>query len=272
MGVSITGRPPRLRLTPEARSARKWGCGLGLASSLALVALSFLVLMVGLVLALGNGPAPVVVPDVQGRLVEEAQQVLESAGLQAKSVPEVYSDSIPPGGVVSQRPYPGKLVKEGRVVDLVVSRGPKSVQVPAVVGKSLTDAEALLKQAYLQVGRLRREASKQDADTVLAQLPPAGKTADRDSGVDLRLSGGENYGAWEGPGGQSWQFRKLTVVVPTGPSLQRLQVVLQTDGEDQVIYDEMHRPGDKVPLDIRGKRGAKVKVLVEEKRVFTQNL
>ncbi len=261
-----------MRLTPEARRARKWSIGLGLASSLAIVALSFLVPMVGLVLALGRGPEPVGVPDVQGNTVEVAQEILASVGLQGQMTYEVYSDSIPAGSVTGQRPYFGKWVKQGRVVDLVVSRGPKSVQVPEVVGKSLSDAEALLKESYLQVGRVRREASRRSADTVLEQRPTAGKPADRDTAVDLRVSGGEDLGVWEGPGGETWGFQKLHLVVPTGPSLQRVRVVLQTEGEDEVLYDEMHRPGDKVSLDLHGKRGAKVKVSLEGKRVFTENL
>ena len=261
-----------MRLTAEARRARKWSIGLGLASSLALIALSFLVLVIGVVLALGRGPEPVGVPDVQGQAVEEAQSILQSAGLRGQVTYQVYSDSVPAGLVVSQRPYVGKWVKQGRAVDLVVSRGPKSVQVPSVVGKSLGEAEGLLKQSYLQLGQVRREPSKQDADAVLEQTPPAGKTADRDTPVDLRVSGGEKFGAWEGPSGEEWAFRKLNLVVPAGPALQRVRVVLETDGEDEVIYDEMQRPGDKIPLDVRGKRGAKVKVYVEEKRIFTQNL
>jgi serine/threonine-protein kinase len=259
-------------LTPEARRARRWSFGLGLASSLAIVAISVLVLVMGLLLALSRGPAPVIVPDVQGKTLEEGQQILASKGLQGKASYGVYSDSVAAGSVVSQRPYAGKIVKEGRVVDLVISRGPKSVQVPALVGKRLSEAEELLKQSYLQVGRVRREPSDQTADTILEQQPAAGKTADRDSAVDLRVSGGEHYGAWEGPGGEDWVFQKLNLVVPAGPSLQRVQVVLETNGENQVLYDEMNRPGDKVSLDIRGKRGAKVKVYLEEKRIFTQNL
>lgn len=270
--MSITGRPPRLRLTPEARRARRWSFGLGLASSLAIVALAVLGLVTGLLLALSRGPEPVVVPDVQGKPTEEAQRVLAGAGLHGKTLYEVYSDTVEIGCVVSQRPYAGKVVKQGRLVDLVVSRGPKSVQVPALVGKSFSEAQELLKQSYLQVGRVRREASKQPADSILEQQPAAGKTVDRDSAVDLRVSGGESYGSWEGPGGERWVFQKLSVVVPAGPSLQRVKVVLETEGDEETIYDEMHRPGEKVSLDIRGRRGAKVKVSIEEKRIFTQNL
>ncbi len=270
--MSITGRPPRLRLTPEARRARRWSFGLGVASSLAIVALAVLGLVTGLLLALSRGPEPVVVPDVQGKPATEAQRLLTDAGLHGKTLYEVYSDTVEVGCVVSQRPYAGKIVKEGRLVDLVVSRGPKSVEVPALVGKSLSEAEELLRQSYLQVGRVRREASKQPADSILEQQPPAGKIADRDSAVDLRVSGGEDYGSWEGPGGEKWVFYRLSLVVPAGPALQRVKVILETEGDDETTYDEMHRPGEKVSLDIRGRRGAKVKVFIEEKRVFTQNL
>lgn len=270
--MSITGRPPRLRLTSDARRARRWSLGLGLASSLAIITLAALGLVLGLVAALGNGPEPVGVPDVEGKTLEEAESLLNGVGLRGQQIDQVFSDDLPAGAVISQRPYAGKWVKQGRVVDLTVSRGPKSVEVPRLVGKRFAEAEKLLREAYLQVGQVRREPSEQSAETVLEQSPAAGRTTDRDTAVDLRVSGGPDYGIWKGPGEEEWRFRKLTLVIPAGPSLQRVRVVLESGGEDEALYDEMRRPGDKVTLDLRGKRGAKVKVYLEEKRVFTQNL
>jgi len=270
--VTVTGRPPKLRLTAEARRARRWSILLGLASSLAIVAVSLLALLIGTVLALGRGPLPVTVPDVQGRTLEEAKRVLESAGLQTMVVAEVFDEKATPGSVVRQRPYAGKYVKQGRMVELVLSKGPKSVKVPALVGKTLEEAQTLLSQAYLQVGNIRREPSAKPADTVLEQRPAAQQIVDRGTAVDLRVSGGESYGSWKAPSGEEWVFQRLDLIVPAGPSLQRVRVVLEQDGEDEVIYDEMRRPGEKVSLDIRGRRSAKVKVYLEENRVFTQRL
>ena len=269
--MSITGKPPRLRLTPDARRQRKWSIGLGIASSLAIVAVSLCALTLGLIVALGHAPAQVAVPDVQGQTLDQAQQALKQRGLEGKAR-YALSDSVPAGSVVSQRPYVGKLVRVGRMVDLLVSNGPKSVAVPDLVGKSLSESQDLLRQSYLQPGEIKRQASDKPPDTVLEQRPAASTIVDRDKTVDLQVSGGPDFGIWKDTQGQEWVFQKLTIVVPAGPSLQRVRVALETDGEDQNLYDEMHRPGDTVALDVRGKRGAKVKVYVEERRIFSQTL
>jgi hypothetical protein len=38
------------------------------------------------------------------------------------------------------------------------------------------------------------------------------------------------------------------------------------------VLDELRRPGEVVSLDIRGKRGTQVKIYLEEKKVFQQEL
>jgi serine/threonine-protein kinase len=250
---------------------RKWSIGLGLASSLAIVAVSLLVLTVGLILALGHAPPPVAVPDVQGQTQDQAQPILKQQGLESKTS-YVLSDSVPAGAVISQRPYAGKVVRQGRLVDLAVSNGPKSVKVPNLVGQSLSQAQDLLKQSYLQAGEIKRQASDQVSDTVLEQSVAAGTTVDRATRVDVRVSGGPDFGTWTDAQGQEWVFQKLTLVVSAGSSSQRVRVALETDGQDQTLYDEMHRPGDTVSLDVRGKRGAQVKVYLEEKEILRQRL
>lgn len=265
-------RRPKLKLTPEARRERFWRFTRGLASTVATAALAVLVVIATLLIVLGRGPEPVQVPSVKGSTVEDAQRVLESVGLEGQEVSRIYHDRVALGLVISQRPQAGKYVKQGRMIELAVSRGPKSVPVPRVVGKTLSQAENLLGQKYLRVGRVRRQASSEPFDTVMEQDPAAGAKVGRDAEINLVVSGGSQYGTWKSPGGQTWVFRTLHLVVPAGPSLQRVKVVLETRGREQVIFNEIQRPGDGVSLQIHGERRAKVKVFVEEKKVFDQRL
>lgn len=244
----------------------------GLASTMATAALAVLVVIATLLIVLGRGPEPVKVPAVRDKSVAEARRVLESAGLQGQEVFRLYDDRVAAGLVISQRPYAGKYVKQGRMIELVVSQGPKSVPVPRVVGKTLSQAESLIGQKYLRVGKVRRQASSEPFDTVIAQEPLAGGKVSRNAEIDLVVSGGTQFGTWRSPGGQTWIFRTLNLVVPAGPSLQRVKVVLATGGQEKVVFDELQRPGDKLSLQIRGKRRAQVKVFVEEKQVFEQRL
>jgi hypothetical protein len=53
--------------------------------------------------------------------------------------------------------------------------------------------------------------------------------------------------------------------------MRRVRVILAGDTEE-TVYEQLHRPGDKVSLDLHGKRGTQVKVYLDEKKVFEQEL
>ena len=260
-----------LRLTPEARRERTRNIVRGAGLSLAILAVTIAVVTAGVILALGHGPAEAVVPNVVGQTLDQATTTLKHVGLEGKQMSEIFSDTVDEGVVAKQRPDPQMTVKQGRLVELTVSRGPKSVKMPALRGKSVTEAQDFIQRSYLKMGDLHRIASDEPEDTVLTQTPEAGTVVDRDSQVNLQASGGADFGTWRTSGGQKWVFMRLTLVVPAGEDMQGVRVVLAGDSDD-VVYDELHRPGEKVSLDIRGKRGTQVKVYLEEKKVFEQEL
>lgn len=270
MMVRPRTRRPILRLTPEAERERRRNLIYGTLVTLAAVAVMLALVTAGVILILGQGPPEVLVPKVVGQETEAAIRLLRNAGLQGKAMAEVFSDTAAPGTVAKQRPASGMTVRQGRLVELTVSRGPRTVEVPDLKGLSVSEAEAAIQKAYLKVGKIRRVPASEPIDAVLAQKPEAGAKADRDAEVELTVSGGESYGTWESPNGEKWVFKKLTIVVPAGLEMQRVRVTLNS--RDNVIYDEMHRPGDTISLDIRGRRGSEVRVYLEEKRVFTEDL
>jgi eukaryotic-like serine/threonine-protein kinase len=270
MSVRADTRRPRLRLTRTAQRERRRDLVWGSLVTLAALAVTLAVVTAVVILLLGHGPAEVSVPNVVGQAEDEAIKQLENSGLEGKQTADVYSDAIAPGLVAKQRPETGMTVKEGRLVELTVSRGPRTVKVPDLKGKSQAEAEDAIAKAYLKVGRMRRQASAEPMETVLEQKPEAGATAERDAEVELTLSGGEDFGTWTGPEGERWVFKRLTIVVPAGVEMQRVRVTL--DRLDNPVYDELHQPGDEISLDIHGRRGSEVKVYLEEKRVFEQEL
>ena len=98
-------------------------------------------------LVLSRGVEPVAVPNVVGRPLAEAQAALTEARLE-NEVAEKFSSKVEAGAVISQDPSGGTADKRS-VVQLLVSKGPPLVTVPDTVGKSLTEAQALLKDAGL---------------------------------------------------------------------------------------------------------------------------
>src|SRR5581483_2239260 len=91
--------------------------------------------------------------------------------------------------VIAQAPKAGKDVVVGSVVRINVSRGPKPVSVPNVVGDPVANAESALRGAGFSV---TQSAIDSDAPKgqVVAQDPVAGTNATAGSKVTLSVSKG----------------------------------------------------------------------------------
>ena len=85
-----------------------------------------------------------------------------------------YSQDVAAGRILSQYPLVGTEVKKGRRVWVKISRGGKSVELPALRGLSLRQAEITLQQMGLKIGRVRslRHAAI-PSGAVIGTVPPA---------------------------------------------------------------------------------------------------
>jgi len=90
------------------------------------------------------GSNSVSAPDVRNKTLEEAKVVIVKAGLEVGDVTEVASDDVKEKTVIDSDPKAGKKVKKGSKVDLRVSSGKKTVDMPNFVGM---DEETVKKNA-----------------------------------------------------------------------------------------------------------------------------
>lgn len=242
----------------------------GLTLILAAFAGASVVVLMGL---LGTSPAQVVVPTIRGMTADEAEKALHARGLRMTVVGHEYDPEVRLDRVIRSKPYEGKQVKKGRVVECVVSLGPHSVKMPAVLGMTLPAAEGRITDKGLHVGELVRRASSKDVDLVLEQTPEAGKTMPRSDPVRLLVSGGADFGKLEDTQGRTWIFRRLRITVPRGPSLQRVEVVVRgQDGDEQTVYDRPHRPGDEADVNVAVRSGWRVKVRLQDEDVYNETI
>ncbi|MBI3974957.1 MAG: Stk1 family PASTA domain-containing Ser/Thr kinase [Armatimonadetes bacterium] len=135
--------------------------------------------------------AEVDVPKLVGLPVAEAETVARRAGVGLNTEARGYSDTVPAGSIISQDQAPGKRVKGGRVITVVVSQGREQVAVPEVVGQPLPSARLVIENARLRVGRVdERFDQAVRAGLIMTQDPPAGSRASRGSAVTLLVSRG----------------------------------------------------------------------------------
>ncbi len=81
-------------------------------------------------ITVGEGPANVEVPSIDGQTLSGTKQILEEAGLKLGSQMEVPNDQVPAGHIVEQHPAAGAEVEPGSSVDVVVSSGPQQPPTP----------------------------------------------------------------------------------------------------------------------------------------------
>ncbi|HUQ23374.1 MAG TPA: PASTA domain-containing protein [Gaiellaceae bacterium] len=134
-------------------------------------------------LVVSNGPPRETVPDVLNENQSEATADLTKAGFKPDAT-EAFSDKKA-GVVIAQDPKGGATLKEGSPVKLTVSKGPKPVAVPDVVGTTSSEATATLRQAGLKANVVG-VPSDEPSGTVVAQSPSAGKQVK--SGGTVRLN------------------------------------------------------------------------------------
>jgi beta-lactam-binding protein with PASTA domain/tRNA A-37 threonylcarbamoyl transferase component Bud32 len=96
-----------------------------------------------------KGKAPLTVPNVRGKNVNDARQILEQAGLQPL-VSYKKSDK-PKDEVIDQNPADGTGVEQNAKVTLVVSEGPPMLAVPPVVGLPCQQAKQTLEAQQFRV-------------------------------------------------------------------------------------------------------------------------
>ena len=137
-------------------------------------------------LSVSSGPAIVAVPVVANLSQADATKRLENAGFKV-NVMQQYSKSVPRGLVIGTSPPAGTQLSTAQAVNLLVSRGANTVEVPNVVGLDDQAALAALSNAGLSGTEVQRDSTEPQGK-VLNQSPGAGKRVARGvAGDDLRL-------------------------------------------------------------------------------------
>ena len=107
-----------------------------------------LLILIGIILWL-LWPRNITVPDVRPQAdVRAAEKILKDKKLRLdKTDKKVVADKAQIGKILDQAPSPGKKVKEGTGVTVVVGVGNGKVEVPDLKGKSIKDVSTLLPEA-----------------------------------------------------------------------------------------------------------------------------
>lgn len=188
----------------------------------------------------GSGPgSQVIIPSVQGASVATATATLEAADLVvAENQREEFSVTVPAGMVTGTDPAAGESVSHGGTVTLIVSKGPKSLDMPAVLGLTEDAARAELGDSFTIQESKYLFNSEAPEDTVIAVFG-----VDQ-SGAVIDLSTVTEY----------WEGQPVTLTVSLGPipsvtglSIEDAKLKLAEKDLVGVTTEGLHAWSDDVP-------------------------
>jgi serine/threonine-protein kinase len=140
------------------------------------------------VLVPSAGPPPVRVPNIVGKTLERARELLRGADLRVGDVLRAYHAELAEGHVIRQSVNGRDDAPLGSAIDVVVSRGPKPLPVPRVTGRIVEDATALLEDAGFVVARNDAFSDDVARGRVISQDPARGKNLQPGETVSIVVS------------------------------------------------------------------------------------
>ena len=129
----------------------------------------------------------VTVPNITGQTLVNANTTLAAANLKIGSVTNVLGPASSVDQIVTQSPAAGQTTSSGSGVDVEV--GVAIVTVPAVVGKTYTDAVSALHAAALDTGTVTNvnQSGVRTPALVLSSSPAAGNTVQSHTAINLTV-------------------------------------------------------------------------------------
>jgi serine/threonine-protein kinase len=139
-----------------------------------------------------SGPPAAQQVTIPATLIGQTEQAATNALISAKlqvAREEVESTPEQKGTVIQTNPAPGAQVAERSLVTLSIGKGPASVPVPNLQGKTVAEPTALLKEKGLQLGNQSQTETDDPSlvGKIVKSTPNGGEDVPGDSKVDVQV-------------------------------------------------------------------------------------
>ncbi len=114
-----------------------------------------------------------VCPDVRGKTVEDARELLRNKGLALVVLRYERRNDVPYNHITVQKPDANISTKKGRVVYVIVSEGPELMKTPGFVGLNLDETQPVLSDKHLVLEKMVLVPHSK-VGKVIAQVPSEG--------------------------------------------------------------------------------------------------
>lgn len=179
------------------------------------------------------------VPSIVNMTLLEANESLSKSGLYLKIEGEDFDPAVVSGRILRQDIPAGNLVKEKRAIKVVISKGPRVYSVPVLVNETLLNAEAVLTQQGLRIGKLIQVHSDViEKGRIVAQKPePDERPTDA---LTLLVSLGPYAVSYYCPDFQNKYIENAKEIS------EKLNLLLEIKGTGSLVKSQKPKPGSIV--------------------------
>ena len=222
-------------------------------------------------LTLSSGSEKVVIPDVTGKLLNDAEMLLTDAGLRRGRVAAVYTDRYPDvHTIIAQTPQATTMHPYDSEVHLLLSLGIrlKVLRMPNLQLMPIDEARLLLESHGLQIGEpVYKPHPEIDQGMIISHQPIAGELIWVGQTVNLEVSGSQQR--TEDRGGYLEIKHKVS---STGGYYKHIRIVIEDERKKLIkVVDEVYQAGmlvQKPPVRVVGRATMRIyedNVLVKKK-------
>ncbi|HLE78397.1 MAG TPA: protein kinase [bacterium] len=233
--------------------------------------------VIGVVVSLG--PEMIAVPDVQRRSLVEARVMIDQARLRIGELRETYNDEVKSGFIISQDPQPGARIIRGQPVNLLVSKGRRIIEMPQLIGRSLTEARRVLQELGMTLREVTTvPTSDLEPGIVVDQTPPPRTKITPQDAVSVRVSvrPGEEQtpppspvvtARPQAPSPEGEKVTRVQLVVPEGNAEQQVKIVVIDERGVRIAFERTLSPGSRVNETIRTRGYTIIQVFIDNRLV-----
>ena len=150
------------------------------------------VITLGLTIGISNArrPKEVAIPNLVGKTVDEAKQILTENKLNYVEDSSEYNTTYPAGQIISQTPnfVDGRKIKQNTDVKVVVSLGTETTIVPKLKGLTKDEAEDAAKSAKIKLEFVDEISKTVEAGVIIKQEKDEGETVNAGDTVKVYVS------------------------------------------------------------------------------------
>ena len=150
------------------------------------------VITLGLTIGISNArrPKEVAIPNLVGKTVDEAKQILTENKLNYVEDSSEYNTTYPAGQIISQTPnfVDGRKIKQNTDVKVVVSLGTETTTVPKLKGLTKDEAEDAAKSAKIKLEFVDEISKTIEAGVIIKQEKDEGETVNAGDTVKVYVS------------------------------------------------------------------------------------